>query len=275
VVLLGAAIAAACTNGADSPSVESPKRVDPAAPRFAGSATVLESKDHGPELCLLGMDPLLPTTPSCRGVPISNWRWDQVKDEKSKSGTTWGGYRVVGTYDGATFTLTERPGPPGPSTLYPDEPLVTPCSPPEGGWQPVDPARANEQGMAAAVAAARQAPDFAGVWIVNAGTVNPVLNVAFTGGLDRREAELRQSWGGPLCVVRHDRTLRELSRIQAEFSPPEGPPFGLHLVAVGVDEPSNQVVVRALLVDDGTRRAIDARYGVGAVRVITALAPAP
>jgi hypothetical protein len=274
VLLLGASIAAACTSGGNSPSVGSPVTPHAAAERFAGTATVLETKDHGPELCVVATQPLDPP-PRCRGVPISNWRWGPAKGKKLDRGTTWGAYRVVGTYDGKAFALTEPPGPPGPSTLYPEEPITTPCSPPAGGWHPVDPGRTSEHALAAAVAAARHAPDFAGVWIADAGTLSPVLNVAFTGELGSHEAKLRQSWGGALCVVRHNRTLLELKSIQGDFSAPEGPPFGLHIAAVGVQENTNQVVVRALLVDDVTRRAIETRYGVGAVKVITALAPAP
>jgi len=240
-------------------------------------------------------------------VPITNWHWSQVKATKSKNGTLWGVYRVVGTYDGRAFTLTERPGPPDPaepSPLYPDEPVITPCSPPgrqpfdaqanerlkavavmaltrqaalagqalsAGKWPPaLDPELvASEQRTAAVTALARQAPGYAGLWMVNGGTIDQVLNVAFTGDVDRREAELREIWAGALCVVRYERTYHELRSIQDEFAAPR--PFGLQLIAVGIDEARNHVDVRTLIVDDGTRRAIDALYGVGAVRFFTAL----
>ena len=72
--------------------------------------------------------------------------------------------------------------------------------------------------------------------------------------------------------MRHQRTMRELRNIQGEFSAPAGAPFGLRLLGVSVDEPANEVVIIAVLVDVDARRAIDARYP-GAVRVVTALAP--
>lgn len=264
-----AVFAAACTNGTGSPPESHARAVDPAAQRYAGSATVVETRDHGAELCG-DVSELAPS--ACRGVPVTNWRWDQVKGERSTKGTTWGGYRVVGVYDGGAFTLTERPGSPGPSTLVPDGPLTTPCSAPAGGWRPLDPGRANDQAMNAAVAAVRQAPGFAGLWIVNAGMVDQVLTVAFTKDLDRREAEVRQRWGGALCVVRHQRTLRELRNIQGEFSAPAGAPFGLRVTGAGVDEPANRVVITSVLVDIDARRLIEARYP-GAVRVVSALVP--
>ncbi len=239
------------------------------AQRYAGSATVVETRDHGPELCV---DMLGEVPPTCRGVPVTNWRWDQAAGKRSTKGATWGDYRVVGVYDGGGFTLTEQPGPPDPFTFFPDKSVPTPCPPPRDGWRPLDAERADEQAMSAAVAAARQAPGFAGLWIGNAGMFDQVLNVAFTEELDRREAEIRQRWGGGLCVVRHQRTMRELRNIQGEFSAPAGAPFGLRLLSVGVDEPANQVVITAVLVDVGARLAIDARYA-GAVRVVSPLAP--
>lgn len=107
MLIVVAVVAAACTNGADSPSVTDAKVVDPAAQRYAGTVTVVETRDHGPELCVDAVS-AVPTS-SCRGLPVTNWRWDQIEAERSKQGTTWGTYRVAGVYDGGTFTLTSRP----------------------------------------------------------------------------------------------------------------------------------------------------------------------
>ncbi|HTE70326.1 MAG TPA: hypothetical protein VK942_16470, partial [Actinomycetes bacterium] len=65
--------------------------------RYETTATVLESRDHGPELCLGVVANSLP--PQCRGLPIPNWRWDQVDGQESHGGATWGEYHLVGTYD--------------------------------------------------------------------------------------------------------------------------------------------------------------------------------
>ena len=50
------------------------------------------------------MDASLP--PRCGGPEVAGWDWDAVEAE-SASGTTWGSYVLVGTFDGGTFTLTE------------------------------------------------------------------------------------------------------------------------------------------------------------------------
>jgi hypothetical protein len=50
-----------------------------------------------------------------------------------------------------------------------------------------------------------------------------VLNVAFTGDLERHQAQLRSVWGGRLCVTRQQRTYRELLAIQRELHGPLAP----------------------------------------------------
>lgn len=71
--------------------------------RFAGM--VLESPDHGPQLCGGATDS---NPPQCSGAEVLGWSWESVEHE-SASGTTWGEYTVVGTWDGESFTLTEEP----------------------------------------------------------------------------------------------------------------------------------------------------------------------
>jgi hypothetical protein len=70
--------------------------------RYQTTITVLQSRDHGPELCLGAVWTSHP--PQCRGLPITNWRWDQVKGHQTAGGTTWATYHLVGTYDGTWFT---------------------------------------------------------------------------------------------------------------------------------------------------------------------------
>ncbi|MGH2591791.1 MAG: hypothetical protein ACRDGW_13485, partial [Actinomycetota bacterium] len=72
---------------------------------YEANTTILESRDHGPELCLGGVADSYP--PQCGGVPIANWDWDLVDGEESASGTTWGNFHVVGNYDGSTFTVAD------------------------------------------------------------------------------------------------------------------------------------------------------------------------
>jgi hypothetical protein len=75
--------------------------------RFDVIATVLETAGRGVQVCTGGIATSYP--PECSGRPIAGWSWDDVDGEESASGTTWGVYRVVGTWDGEQLTLTERP----------------------------------------------------------------------------------------------------------------------------------------------------------------------
>jgi hypothetical protein len=75
--------------------------------RYEATATVLERPGDLPELCEGAIAESYP--PQCSGKPIVGWDWDDVEGEESASGTTWGVYRVVGTWDGEQLTLTERP----------------------------------------------------------------------------------------------------------------------------------------------------------------------
>jgi hypothetical protein len=100
---------AGCAAG--DPAGRSPAQTAGAQPRrYQTTATVLESREHGPELCM-GIV-LTSSPPQCGGVPITNWRWDQVEDHQAAAGTTWGYYHLVGTYDGASFTVVQVDRPP-------------------------------------------------------------------------------------------------------------------------------------------------------------------
>ena len=89
------------TDDAPPPTVPAP---DPAQ-LYEADGIVLEDAGHGPELCLGGV--LLSLPPQCGGVPLANWDWNAVDGEQSGSGTTWGEFHVVGTYDDGVLTVTE------------------------------------------------------------------------------------------------------------------------------------------------------------------------
>jgi hypothetical protein len=252
--------------------------------RYQATATVLQSRDHGPELCLTGMAGWLP---ACRGLPIPNWRWDQVEGEQAAGSTIWGRYRLVGTYDGASFTVSradlappERQ--PSHQEQFKDEPKPG-CPEPAGGWQVPDPARRSEGYLEPVTRAARAEPDFAGVWLSylapmgNKVAEDPgefVLNVAFTGDLARHQAELRPRWGGRLCVTRQQRSYRELLRIQRELQGDVCADLGLRVLGTGIRESANAVTLMVVVLEERAREALDARYGTGAVQATAVLTPA-
>jgi hypothetical protein len=191
------------------------------AKRYEGSGMVLDKQGVGPQLCLGGI--FLSDPPQCGGVPLVGWDWAKAEGEQTKNDTTWGEYRVVGTYDGHRLTPTEPPGPPRYGKGH--EPTFdTLCREPAGGWARPDPTKMDQADLIRVNVAAQKMPGYAGLWLHD--LVPPkdghqdlkdvVLNVTFTGDLARREAELRQVWGGALCVARQKHSEAELVAIQTE-----------------------------------------------------------
>jgi hypothetical protein len=261
------------------PGDEPPPASTDRPPLYASDATVLEARGSGPELCLGVVNDSYP--PQCSGIPIANWDWNSVDGEESASGTTWGEFHVVGRYDGTTFTVKDA----GPYRQPPPDdgdPFAAPCPEPEGGWVATDPARATEEHLQLVARTAERESDSAGIWVdylvppeaVDAGSVTPndvILVAAFTGDLVRHEAELREMWGGPLCVTRHERTLRELERIQAEIASEVAEQLGIEKTWSSLDVMENEVELGVVVADDDVREALDARYGPGAIELHPAL----
>jgi hypothetical protein len=255
--------------------------------RYQATSTVLESRDRGPELCLGWVADSFP--PLCGGLPITNWRWDQVEGKQAAGGTTWGTYRLVGTYDGATFSVVRAEVPP--PTLRPsaaerferfkDAPRPA-CPEPAGGWAVPDPSRRSDRSLEPVTRAARAQPDFAGLWISylepmgDNGAEDPeefVLNLAFTGDPGRHQAQLRPRWGGRLCVTRQQRSYRELLGIQRQLQGSTGKELGLRVLGGSIDEYANTVDLQVVVLEERARAALKARYGPGAVQATAALTP--
>lgn len=234
------------------------------------SATVLESPSHGPELCLGGVEESYP--PQCGGVPLVGWDWSQVDGEESANGTTWGAYTVVGRYDGTSLTLTEPPGPPAPPPPPEADPIDTPCEAPSGGWRAPDPARAGQEQLGATIEAARAQDEHAGAWVDDEeGT--QVLTLAVTESLPEHEARARETWGGALCVVQHERALADLQRISDELFDRVAQEFGLEPTFGSVSETENVVELGVVAATQEQQRAVAERYGEGAVVLQPALRP--
>jgi hypothetical protein len=242
---------------------------------YGADAIVIEAGERS-MLCVGAIRLVLP--PRCGDVPIANWDWGAVAGEESMSGTTWGEYHVVGTYDGEVFTITET----GPPERTYDEEIYqydNPCPEPEGGWVVRDPNRSTQDHVGPAQAYAKRQPDYVISWVDHLDEerqeFSPVVYVAaFTGDRERHEAQIREVWDGPLCVVERDvPTERELNRIRAEV---EGRLSELGLVFLGSGtggfEPT--IYIDVLIDVDGRAQAlVDEEYGPGMVRFLPALRP--
>jgi len=179
---------------------------------------------------------------------------------RRRESSAGGEYVVIGTYDGERFTVTEPPTPAPPPA--PESGLIpsTPCPAPPQGWGVIDAATTGYEALDAARAYAEAQPDYAAVWLDSS-----ILNVQFTGNLERHERALRAVWGGALCVSMGERTAAEVEAIRAALHD-ELSPMGTAILAAG--RIGLQVVV-----DDGLQQRLDDRYGPGLVEVSALLVP--
>ena len=245
------------------------------AKQYEASGLVLDKEGVGPRLCLDGV--FLSNPPQCGGIPLVGWDWAKAKGETTLRGTTWGEYRVVGTYDGKRLTPTEPPGPPRYRKGY-QSTFDTPCREPTGGWARPDPMKTTQADLIKVNEAAQKVPDFAGLWLTNIVPLPPkadhqdlkevVVNVTFTGDLARRRAELRKVWGGVLCVAQQKHSLAELMaiRIRAEAMIRE---LGLGRQGSDLDLIRGKILVDVTTMTAEQQAQLDEKFGE--VLVVTAL----
>ena len=245
---------------------------------------VLDKQGVGPQLCMAVAESL---PPQCQGMPVIGLDWADIPWAESAGDTTWADARLVGTFDGETFTLTRAPAEPEPVEWVEEDPFATPCPEPDGGWVVTDPALATQEAFEAAQRYAEAQPDYSALWIdylvepTEAAGVDPatfVLNVRFTGDLEGHEAALREIYGGPLCVTlaATQVTEAELRSIQEQvnlgLNTPEAVAAGIyagHGQGTGVDTLRGVVVATVFVVIDDARAQawLDAKWGPGLVEV--------
>lgn len=232
---------------------------------YETTSIVLEKKKGAPELCLGTVLESYP--PRCSGLRLVGWDWDDVEGEETAAGQTWGEFHVTGSYEGKTFAVVDA-GPPEPFEPQPDEGLDTPCPEPAGGWRSVDPSRDSEEGIGEVARAVNREPDYSGMWIDRIdGRV--VINAAFTGSLDRHEAEIREVWGGALCLIERELSYRDLRDVQDEL----GDDPAIDVLWSDVDEVDGKVLAGVVVLDDAARARLDERYGEGVVDARPQLRP--
>jgi hypothetical protein len=254
-----ATISAGGTSSEDASTSSQERRYE-----FAG--TVLEDVSHGPELCF-SVEESLP--PQCGDVPIEGWSWDGVPGVQSRAGTTWAEVRVVGTFDGTTFTPVEDPTEltdPSPPA-GPDPDLSALCA-----GEVVDAGRLGRENFEAAASAAQALPNQAAVWVDDAGPSDEwVLNVVVTEDAAGAEASLRDHWGGRLCIERRDQPSEaELRNVQSQVQEELDDVFWS---SIGVDTRAGKVRVSLPVATPELQDRVDERFGPGLVELVSLLRP--
>jgi hypothetical protein len=243
---------------------------------YEGDTAVLESPEHGPQLCHVMAESY---PPQCGGPDVVGWDWAAVEGEESANGTTWGSFHVTGTWDpeATALTITEPATAPSNDGDAPDDldDFATPCPRPAGGWAPVDPATTNQAALEAATGLAGSRDGTAGVWLDQGaepgwtGMNDPkqlVLNVTTTDEVEALEADLREVWGGALCVAPAERSGAELREIAASITGP-------NVVVANTSERHQRVTVDVYVPDDEMQAEFDERYGEGVVELVPWLTP--
>ncbi len=277
-VVMALTVAACGTPSPTEPAADaSPTPRDPNQ-LYETQGMVLETQGHEPELCLGTVEESYP--PQCQGIAMEGWDWDDVQGEEEDAGAVWGEFHLVGRYNDEIFEVHEA-GPPEPPVER-EEPdsIGTPCNEPAGGWVATDPERASQEDVVEIQRQVSDDPDFVGLWIdyYNEPPGGPteeepgdiILNVSYTGDLESHEQELREMWGGPLCVIEGGRTYKELREIQRTFDPAE---FGLEDLWSDIDVTQNVVVFGVVVADDVALQQIEERYGPGVVKIYSRLTP--
>jgi len=255
--------------------------------RYRASGVVLQSREHGPQLCLGSIATSLP--PQCGGPAIVGWSWTGLAHDDQR-GTQWGSFTVVGRYDGTRFTLTQPATAPDPtgSGFPASQDLTSPCPEPAGGWTPVNPATATDAALNAANDLAQKQKGFGMLWVdqhfppgespgPSTESPNPkaipndptriVLNISTTGDQAAMERAVRAVWGGNLCVSEAIRTDAELRRVQEAVTATPG------FLMAGANGFTGQVEVTVIRATVQQQSAFDARFGAGVVRLTGVLAP--
>jgi uncharacterized protein YfkK (UPF0435 family) len=260
-----------------------PTDVPPPMGKVVASGTVMDA--GRPELCLGAVADSYP--PQCGGPVIKGWDWSTIaKSDYTREGNIrWGEFEVVGRYDGTSFTLDQAtPWQPGAGDGDPEpDPFKSPCPEPDGGWRVLDETKVDREDLERVTARAQQLDGYAVAWLdysqdprtpeqmdddAAAGRGDEsltIVNVAVTGDLDAAEEELRDLWGGGLCVSKAEHTDAELQAIADELN--ELP--GMSSSGSGI-----RYVDVSVLWDDGSLQAwADQKYGEGLVRITSLIRP--
>lgn len=167
--------------------------------------------------------------------------------------------RLVGTINLWTLTLTE------PATLATGDPALSEST----LWQPdrslwrtacADPgdAPATAGQRQDAIEYAKAQPDVGHVWRSEDARV---LNVSFTGDLERHRREMRERYPGPLCVVQAAVSMADLSELQRSVHADREVLEAEGIVVLGTQIPKDRLVIETVAAGPEEVEFLRERYG--------------
>jgi hypothetical protein len=212
---------------------------------YEGTATLVDRPPDGPLVCgaLNGGEP-----PVCgNGLRVKGLRWTDVSDHQHADDARWVVAHIVARYDGDFLWLTATPVADDTAVLHDAVRFGTPCDPPEEGWTVSDETLTDEAALGNLLRYADRQRDLTRRWVDRAAFPGlGVQNLSFTGDLDRHRAELRQLWGGPLCVTQGNRTIDSLEHVARRMRG-AAPTAPTPVVSVAVDEERGAIRLVGLL----------------------------
>ena len=240
--------AGATSDGATSTSTT------PGGDLMTGQGLAIETPQAGVALCLGPVAESFP--PQCQGIPLVGLDWAAVADRQTASGVTWGQVKVVGTYDGQTFTLTEPPAVPT-FSIEPDNgtgatPFPQLCDDPyRGGEEGFVPQSAEDMATREAFGAFVEGYEgYVGSWLSD-GVAS--YNVLVRGDPEEAWADFRQEWPGGLCVEQRSEAASAATLLQAQKSLPDAGVEGLQTSSPSMD---GVLEVGVLVADQVTTDAV-------------------
>jgi hypothetical protein len=255
----------------DGPVVR-PAAVPGAEGRVTTTSRVRVTDDgSGPWMCW-GADIELGGDPQpCDAARVTGWDWDAVGEYATDQGVRHGSFVLTGTFDGTTFEVEEATQPAPPQD---DWDFEIPCPTPEGGWTVLDRSRISQDDYFRGSSVAQGLDDYALAAVSTPegepGPRDPadtVLSVYVAGDPSRAEAEIREVWGGMLCVTQVERTETEMEAIQQSLLELPG------WTQIGAGHPSNQVQLTVFHDDGRYQQWVDQEYGEDVVVVSSILQP--
>jgi hypothetical protein len=238
--------------------------------RYEFVGTVAQTEERGPELCIGAAIMIFP--PQCGGIPVDQWVWEDVPGAQEEGGTSWvDQIRVVGTFDGELFHLTEVPSLPeglgGPAIDVPADfpPLCTP--------EVTDDTMTGGDDFEAASTTAGALASKSAFWVSRpAGPAEErVVNVIVTADAAAVTEDLRTLWGGGLCVVERPETPTEAQLTDISNRLPDL--LGADYLGGWTDPERGLAIAQVKLATDKLRTQLDAEFGPGTVELSPALKP--
>ena len=221
---------------------------------MSGQGMAIETPERGVSLCLGAVMESFP--PQCQGIPLVGLDWAEVADRQSASGVTWGQVKVVGSYDGHTFTLAEPPAVPT-FPVEPDNgsgasPFPQLCDDPfRGGQEGFVPQTPEDVATAEAFGSLLEGyQGYVGSWLSDGISI---YNVLVTGDPDQAWEDLRQEWPGGLCVEQRPGVASSDTLLQAQEALSEAGVEGLQSSSPSTD---GRLDVQVLVADQATTDAV-------------------